>query len=110
MNKKFFGMTVFGKHTIIRLRVKLNEKELADIKNRYSNDLYFIKSTNGCTKIEGCMHNNDVNRFYRTLQLAMLETKKAELVSKIELQAAILYGPSDEDELNEIYANLDKIC
>lgn len=108
--KKFFGMTVFGKHTIIRLRVKLNEKELADIKNRYSNDLYFIESTQGCTKIEGCMHNNDVNRFYRTLQLAMLQTKKAELVSRIELQAAILYGPSEEvDDMTWVYADLDKI-
>lgn len=108
--KKFFGMTVFGKHTIIRLRVKLNEKELANIKNRYSNDLYFIESTNGCTKIEGCMHNNDVNTFKRTLQLAMLQTKRAELDKQIELQAAILFGPITEDDREWIYANLDDIC
>ena len=111
MNKKFFGMSVFGKHTIIRLRVKLNEKELATIKDSYSNDLFFIQSTKGCTKIEGCLHNTLVNKFYRTLQLAMLQTKRAELDDKIELQTVILYGKTLEEMTYEEYfnANLDEI-
>ena len=56
------------------------------------------------------MHNNDVNTFKRTLQLAMLQTKRAELDKQIELQAAILFGPITEDDREWIYANLDDIC
>jgi hypothetical protein len=111
MNKKFFGFEVFGQHVLIRLRVKLNERELADIRSKYAGDLHFTDSTKGCTKIEGCLRTHDVHKFKTNLNIAMLNTKKAELDNKLELELFFLYGSTqpEVDSKEWVFADLDKI-
>lgn len=52
-----FGISTFGKHTIIKLNCKLTKAERAQLADAYIKELSITEIGKGLTRIEGCMND-----------------------------------------------------